>query len=120
MTERSPQARIQQLEDQVEVLKDALADRVVPLPDDWPLSPMEEIVFRVMLKWDVARFAAISAALYSDRPDPPDDRVIHVFAYRIRRKLKPFGVVITRVRHVGYSLDAKTRARFKDQEQQAA
>jgi two-component system cell cycle response regulator CtrA len=114
------QSRIQQLEDQVEVLKDALADRTVPLPDDWPLSPMEETVFRVMLKRDVARFAAIFAALYSDRPDPPDDKIIHVFIFRIRRKLKPFGVVVTRVRHVGYALDAVTRARFKDQEQKAA
>lgn len=120
MPDQSAHTRIQQLEDQVEVLKDALADRVVPLPVEWPLSPMEEIVFRVMLKRDVARFAAISAALYSDRPDPPDEKIIHVFIFRIRRKLKPFGVVVTRVRHVGYSLDAETRIRFKDQEQKAA
>lgn len=119
MPDQSPQTRIQQLEDQVEVLKDALADRAMPLPAEWPLSPMEEIVFRVLLKRDVARFAAISAALYSDRPDPPDDRIIHVFVYRIRQKLKPFGVTVYRVRHVGYALDEATRAKFKDQEKQA-
>lgn len=120
MTDQSPHARIQQLEDQVQVLKDALADRTVLLPEEWCLSPMESDVFRVLLKRDVARFTAISAALYSDRPDPPDDRTIHVFIFRIRRKLKPFGIVIHRVRHVGYSLDAVTRTRFKDQEQEAA
>lgn len=112
--------RIRQLEDQVEVLKDALADRAVPLPEEWRLTAMEEAVFRVLLKHDVARLTAISAALYSDRPDPPDDNIIRVFIFRIRRKLKPFGITIARARHVGYALDDATRARFKDQEKQAA
>lgn len=121
MAEPTPEARIQQLEiekerllDQIDVLKGALVNQVVALPAEWKLSPKEAEVFRALLKRDVVRFSAINAALYSDRPDPPDDRSIYVFVWRARRKLKTFGIVISRVRGIGYSLDGGTRERFKE------
>lgn len=121
MTDQSPQARIRQLEiengrllDQVDVLKGALADEDVILPAEWRLSPTEDQVFRVMLRRDVARLPAFMAAIYSDRPDPPEDKIVQVFIFRMRRKLRPFGISIHRVRNVGYALDEATREKFRE------
>lgn len=107
-------ARIRQLEDEIEILKDALADRAVMLPPEWKLSAREAEVFRIMIKRNVTRIATFMAALYSDRLDPPEDKIVSVYIFKMRRKLKPFGIEIRAVRGVGYALDERTRERFKE------
>lgn len=106
-------AENQALKDQIDVLKDALAAQMV-LPFEWGLTFSESAVFRVLLKRDLATKDSIMAALYSDRVNPPDVKIIDQFLCKMRRKLKRHGVEIQTRWGEGWSLDAETRARFTE------
>lgn len=85
---------------------------VIDLPREWPLTPGEAKVMRVLITHDVATVDMLMAALYIERPDPPGIKVIDVHLSRIRKKLSDYGVQILHVKGGGWFLDQLTRARF--------
>ncbi|WP_018701422.1 winged helix-turn-helix domain-containing protein [Amorphus coralli] len=79
-------------------------------PVEWGLTPAEAKVAGVLVTRELASKPAIVAALYAHRPDDqPDDKVIDVFVYKMRRKLLPFGIEIRTLWGRGYHLDPTVR-----------
>jgi two-component system cell cycle response regulator CtrA len=100
-------------------LRAALAIEIVP-PSEWGLTPHEAKVMGCLARHELATFNMLFTAVYLDKLDPPDMKLIAIYICKIRRKLKPFGVEITNKWGVGYSLDAATRARLTQKQTAAA
>jgi hypothetical protein len=50
---------------------------------------------------------------YADEPDPPCERILRVFVYKLRRKLAPHGfTIVTRWGH-GLMMPVEQRARLR-------
>ncbi|WP_119270881.1 winged helix-turn-helix domain-containing protein [Taklimakanibacter deserti] len=119
-TEQALRVRIDELEEQVHILKGAIADLDLCLPTEWGLTAFRTNFIRALAKREVVTFAALDALLYSDSPEARCRDTIKVHAHHVRKKLEPFGIEITAVWGVGYSLDAATRARLTQQQPTAA
>lgn len=76
----------------------------VELPLAWRLSRSERIVFRALLARTLCPRETLFTALYADRSDPPEAKIIHIFINRLRGKLRGFGIVIETLVGEGYSL----------------
>ena len=48
----------------------------------------------VLVSRELATRDAMMRALYGDDPDPPCERILRVFVYKLRRKLAPHGFTI--------------------------
>ena len=95
---------------------EAILMETAPLPIEWGLTAQEARVFGVLVKRELATKDAIMAALYSDKASSAEvaaEKIVDVFICKVRKKLKPFGVVITTVWGRGYALDASTRAQYR-------
>ena len=73
---------------QVHQLKDALGGGL-RWPVEWNLSPRETAMLGVLVSRDLATREAIMCALYGDDPEPPDEPILRVYTYKLRRKLDP-------------------------------
>lgn len=80
-------------------------------PIEWGLTNSEARVVATLAGREMATKDQLMAALYSDRPEEPDGKIVDVLVCRIRRKLQPFGVVIETVWGQGYVL--KDREKWK-------
>ena len=100
------QEEIEMLREKVRMLEDALASRGVPIPVEWRLTTSEAVVFAHLTTRDMATKQSIMTAMYSGRPDAdePEIKIVDVFVCKMRKKLKPFDVVIDTVWGQGYSL----------------
>ncbi|MBO6759154.1 MAG: helix-turn-helix domain-containing protein [Roseibium sp.] len=87
--------------------KQLVAD--VPLPAAWALSPGEARVFRHLLKRGRASHDSLMTVLYGDRPEPPGEAILNVWIFKLRQKLRPFGITITNIHGAGYELPAEDR-----------
>lgn len=106
-----PLAENQALKDQIEVLKSAMT-APVRLPREWRLTRQEDTILRHLAKRDVVRNDSFAAALFSDQIDPPSYDCLKTYVFRLRAKLKPFGITITTVWGTGYALDDESRAKI--------
>lgn len=79
-------------------------------PVEWRLTGQEERVFGCLLHREEASKDQIMAALYANRIDDADIKIVDVFICKIRKKLKPFEIQIHTIWGRGYRLDAPTRA----------
>lgn len=104
--------RVDLLEEQVAQLERALSGDL-PCPIEWRLTASETRVFGVLVHREVASRDAIMAALYRDRNrEEPDPKIVDVFICKLRRKIKPHGVVIKTRHGMGFSLE--NRQSFKE------
>ncbi|MDR6953812.1 two-component system cell cycle response regulator CtrA [Ancylobacter sp. 3268] len=93
--------RLRQRIDQLE----AVLGVTFPAPVEWRLTRSEACVCGVLLKRELATKAAVMAALYrADGRDEPDTKIADVFICKIRKKLTPFGIVITTRHGLGWEL----------------
>lgn len=83
-------------------------------PPDWGLTASEARIAGVLIARELASRNMIMAALYrDDAKDEPDPKVVGVFVCKLRRKLKPFGIVIETVWGEGWRLAAAHRAALR-------
>lgn len=97
---------IAEKDETIRQLRDLLKDNS-QLPDWLPkLTPLEEQTLRMLMR----RSLLTQDAFRTLRPDADTDgNNMRVHVFRIRRKLKPFGVRIESLWGRGYALDAASR-----------
>jgi DNA-binding response OmpR family regulator len=100
------------LKEQVAFLTSALMGDD-PLPLDWNLTESEERIMRVILAREYASKDAIMAALYWDKDEPGEEKIIDVMVCKIRKKLKPHGIDIKTHWGRGHYLPPEVRARYR-------
>ncbi|RUM06789.1 winged helix-turn-helix domain-containing protein [Rhizobium chutanense] len=96
--------RIAFLEERVRQLEEALMPASVMAPIEYQLTANEARVFSHLASRDFGTKQSIMMALYSDRAEEPEIKIVDVFVCKMRRKLKPFGVRIETIWGQGYRL----------------
>ena len=84
-----------------------------PLPVEWNLTDSEERIARVILAREYASKDAIMAALYWDKDEPGEEKIIDVLVCKIRKKLNPYGIDIKTHWGRGYYLPPEIRRRYR-------
>lgn len=102
---------IEMLQEKVRQLQEVLAPPSVRIPVEWRLTASERRVFVFLTTRELATTPAIMQALYSDRADEPDERIVAAYICKLRKKLTPFGIRIQNVWGQGYSLADRQKAR---------
>lgn len=100
------------LRERIAVLESELME-TRSLPIEWRLTPQECRVFGVLVNRELATKSAIMTALYHDRADEAEEKIVDVFICKMRKKITPFDIEIRTVWGQGYSLDPELRARFR-------
>lgn len=104
--------RIQELEDEVMVLKDALGLTFKGDPA-WGLRQVETEILGVIAKTAVATNDRIRTAVWGMKSDPPSDGLLKVHIWKMRPKLAKHGIFIETKWGVGYFLSPESRALVK-------
>lgn len=100
------------LRERIRTLEAALCE-TPPLPFEWGLTASEARVFGVLVNRPVASKDAVMAALYRDLgKDEAAAKIADVFICKLRRKLKPFGIIIKTRWGEGWYLEPPTRSQF--------
>ena len=68
---------------------------------------------RVILTREYASKDAIMAALYWDKDEPGEEKIVDVLICKIRKKIKPYGIDIKTHWGRGYYLPAEIRRQFR-------
>lgn len=102
-------AENKRLSDRVRLLEHALGFDL-EVPREWRLTRCEAAVFGLLYrrKGTVSR-DAVMTVLYGDRPDPPSDKIVNIFIWKLRRKLDPFGIEIATRHGIGWELLPEAR-----------
>lgn len=96
--------RIEFLEERIRQLEDALMPASVHVPLEYRLTSREARVFAHLASRDFGTRQSIMMALYSDRLEEPEPKIVDVFVCKMRRKLQPFGVRIETIWGQGWRL----------------
>lgn len=111
-------ARIRQLEEENDTLRERIAQLAADLghgaalPPIFGLTANEERVLGALLASETCSKERIMSAIYFDRHDDlPEIKIIDVFVCKLRRKLANFGVQITTIWGRGYMLSPSMKAR---------
>lgn len=105
---------IQMLRERVRLLEDQLVPPTVRIPVEWCLTSSEARLFAHLTSRDMCTTSSIMLALYSGRIDvEPEPKIVDVFVCKIRKKLKPFGVIIETIWGQGYSLPSREQFQIK-------
>ena len=112
---RKLRERIEELEAEVERLKDVLAP-VSPLCKAFGLSEMESRTVLAIAKRGRPSTSQIADTIYAQTDDPPEYARITVaqFVNRARAKLKPHGIEIHSKQHNGFWLEPDALARLRE------
>lgn len=109
MTDRE---RIEALEWRVAALEEALG-LTYASPPEWRLTAYEARILGMLAKTQgCTTRQRIYAALYGDRDNPPYDKIIDVYIFRMRKRLRPHGIAIHNTWSEGWWLDADARAKI--------
>lgn len=106
-------AENERLRDEIAVLKQSFSLPAL-YPLEWKLTPTEARVLGCLATRGMMTFDMMMTAIYSDRVDQPLLKILHVWVYKLRRKLKPFDIAIQSIWGVGYSVSPETRARLTE------
>ena len=101
-----------------EVLRDRIEtlESLLGLTFDYPpilgLTGQEGRLFRFLVSRDVLTKDAALTCLYSHRPDgdEAEAKIVDVLIYKLRRKLKPFGIAISTQWGIGYFMTNEAKA----------
>jgi DNA-binding response OmpR family regulator len=114
----NPQVRIAFLENQLSVLQDKYDmlrmefGQHLNFPSVFKLTNSQATVLGVIMARPRASVSMIMAALYSHRLDEPESealRIVCVFVFQLRKKLKPFGLTIKNLWNVGYFMEQEDK-----------
>lgn len=115
-------ARLRVVETENEELRERIARLeaelwgLAPMPVELRLTGKEEKVLGCLMQRPEASRDAIMLALYGNAPsgdDEPEIKIVDVFVFNVRKKLKPFGIEIGTHWGHGYFLDAKAKAAIR-------
>nr|WP_246713314.1 helix-turn-helix domain-containing protein [Rhizobium sp. BK112] len=76
----------------------------VSAPIEYQLTAQEARVFAHLASRDFGTKQSIMMALYSDRAEEPEIKIVDVFVCKLRKKLSRFGVRIETIWGQGYRL----------------
>lgn len=96
--------RIASLEEQIVQLQEVLTPSSIDIPVEWRLTGSEAAVFACLAARKMATKVMIHHALYSGKLEFAEPKIVDVFICKMRRKLKPFGIVIDTYWGEGYGL----------------
>lgn len=74
------------------------------------LTPNEQKVLRALAKYELCSDEILRFAMHGD--SLRGKHIVEVIIFRMRQKLKPFGITISTLRSHGYSLDKESRDRI--------
>ena len=95
------------LRERVRQLEALLLPDDIEIPLEWGLVNAERRCFAALTKREIVTKEILYQALYGDRLDlgkEPEVNVVESHMSKLRKKLRPFGVVIMSRRFEGYSL----------------
>ena len=93
------------LRERIRQLEQALV-ATFTVPIEFGLTSSEARVFSCLVHRDFATKPQIMMAVYTDRHDEePEPKIVDVFVCKMRKKLKPHGIVISTVWGQGYRLE---------------
>lgn len=102
------------LRERIRQLEDVIAE---PADSLWLLlTPDQAVITRMLLSRTMVKDDQFLIVLYGARPDaddPPDKKTIDTQICKIRKTLKPHGVQIETVWHVGYRMTPENKARLR-------
>jgi two-component system, cell cycle response regulator CtrA len=98
------QREIAILRERVRQLEEALVPESVAVPLEFGLTGAEARVFAHLASRDFATKQSLMLALYGDRPEEPEIKIVDVFVCKLRKKIARFGVSIETVWGQGYRL----------------
>jgi two-component system cell cycle response regulator CtrA len=105
--------QVELLQEQIAFLQSALLGDS-PLPLEWRLTETEERVMRVILAREYASKDAIMAALYWDKDEPSDEKIVDVLVCKIRKKVQRFGIDVKNQWGRGYYLPREIRRQYRN------
>lgn len=91
---------------------------VVPdltFPPEYELTAPETRMLALLVAHDVLTKETAYTALYPDFNTAPEVKILDIMVYHIRKKIKPFGIVIATLWGRGWSLGPETRERLKSE-----
>ncbi|MDR3488759.1 MAG: winged helix-turn-helix domain-containing protein [Bradyrhizobium sp.] len=112
MTDRADmlEAENAELRARIEYLENEMFSGGLLFPVEWSLTGSEARIVGLLLARPFARKEQIMTALYRDQNrDEAEQKIVDVFVCKVRKKLKPFGVVIRTIWGVGYAIDEPAR-----------
>jgi two-component system cell cycle response regulator CtrA len=110
------EAQLQTLQDQNDFLRAELGQNL-QFPPMFKLTPCQACVLGVIMARPIAYASMIMSALYADKPDEPEsppDRILAVFIFNVRKKLRPFGIRIENIHGVGYRMAINDKQKLID------
>ena len=100
---------LETLRERIRQLEQALVPTVI-VPVEFGLTSSEAKVLSCLIHRDFATKPQIMMAIYADRlEEEPEQKIVDVFVCKMRKKLKPFGIVISTVWGQGYRLEDRTQ-----------
>lgn len=102
-------AEMEALKEENETLRGALGINWEG-PNEWGLTHMERQFVGVLMRTKVAPRERLFLALYGNESNPPDDKIIDIWACKVRKKLRPFGLEVRNQWGVGYYLAERDAA----------
>ena len=94
-------------QEQIRQLQEILIPPFV-IPENWGLTKTQKRLLSILLSTNFITKERLFAGLYGDRLDPPDKEAVGALVCLLRRKLAPFGIVITNIWGEEYSLENRT------------
>jgi two-component system cell cycle response regulator CtrA len=82
-------------------------------PRAWRMTPTESKILYLLYTRPSLSFEAAMACLYSDKPSEPETKIITVYACRLRRILRPYGVAIRSRHSYGYFIPDEGKAAIR-------
>lgn len=107
-------ARVEELEEELRQCKEMMTFST-SLPSWVPhLFPIEEAVLRHLMARDQVTHDSIFYMLYGTDTAAPGAQMSRVWIFKLRKKLRPFGIVIETLWGSGYRLPAQFRKLLSD------
>lgn len=94
----------ERLQEQVRRLQEMLVPPFV-IPENWGLTKTQKRTLSILLSANFVSKERLFASLYGDRLDSPGQETVGALVCLLRKKLAPFGIVITTIWGEGYRLE---------------
>ena len=114
------EAENDELRERIRQLQNAAGIMEPTIPMAARLTHMEARIVGALQKQGTVSTAALMNALYFDRTDEPNVKIVDVYICKARKKLAPFGVVIETVWGQGYTMSAQHRRALAELVQEEA